>query len=373
MLQRKAWVRTSKGDLHPNLYTFIVGHAGSGKSVTIMAAKRLLYDIEDMTKPQGLHIAPTSMTMAAMVDCLMESRCSLVRPGQLPPIVEYNSLAIFASEFSALLHKYETEFMAGLTDIYDGEIYGQYRRGKDLRIKIEQPQLNMLAGTTPSNLCQFMPEGAWEQGFASRIIMVYSGDKAITDIFADRDLVPEQNMGYNNLLHDLHSIFTLYGRMTLDDDAITAFRAWRDGGEKPCPTHPKLTHYCSRRTSHIIKLCMVASAARSNDMRISLADFDTARNWLLGAELSMPDIFKAGVTSNDSKTMEETWHYVWANFSKDKKPIQDHRIVQFVSQRMPAHSVLRTIEIMERDGTLKSRVDVKTGLKLYEPGPRRIT
>lgn len=372
VLQRKVWVRTSKGDLNPNLYTVLVGFAGTGKSVTISAAEVFLRELEEMTKPQGVHIAPTSMTMASMVDCLVESKCSLVRPGQVPPVVEFNSLAILADELSALIHQYDKEFMAGLTKIFDGGIYAQYRRGKDLRIKVEQPQLNILAGTTPSNLCQFMPEGAWEQGFASRIIMVYSGDRSLADIFADRDAIAGRDVGYNNLLSDLHSIYALYGRMKIDDDAIEAFRAWRDGGEKPSPTHPKLTHYCSRRTSHIIKLCMVASAARGADMRISLGDFHVARNWLLGAELSMPDIFKAGVTSNDSKTMEETWHYVWANFAKNKKPILENKIIQFVSMRMPAHSVLRTIEIMERDGTLKSKFDVKAGCKTYEPGPRRV-
>jgi hypothetical protein len=251
VLQRKVWVRTSKGDLNPNLYTVLVGFAGTGKSVTISAAEVFLRELEEMTKPQGVHIAPTS-------------------------------------------------------------------------------------------------------------------------IFADRDAIAGRDVGYNNLLSDLHSIYALYGRMRIDDDAIEAFRAWRDAGEKPSPTHPKLTHYCSRRTSHIIKLCMVASAARGSDMRITTGDFDIAKNWLLGAELSMPDIFKAGVTSNDSKTMEETWHYVWANFSKNKKPILENKIIQFVSMRMPAHSVLRTIEIMERDGTLKSKFDVKAGCKTYEPGPRRV-
>lgn len=368
-LQRKVWVRTTKGDLHPNLYALLVGFAGTGKSVTIAAAEVFLREIEEMTKPHGLHVSPTNMTMASMIDWLTESKCSLVRPGQVPPIVEFNSGLILADELSALIHQYDKEFMAGLTKIYDGGVYAQYRRGHDLRIKIEQPQLNILAGTTPSNLCQFMPEGAWEQGFASRIIMVYSGDRSLSDIFEDRDI--KDQVGYNNLLHDLHTIFSLYGVIKINEDAIQAFREWRDQGERPSPTHPKLTHYCSRRTSHVIKLCMVASAARGSDMRITIEDFNIAKNWLLGAELSMPDIFKAGVTSNDSKTMEECWHYVWSNWAKDKKPIMENRIIQFVAARMPAHSVMRTIEIMERDGTLKGKIDVKTGYKFYEPGPRR--
>lgn len=366
VLERKVWVRTTKGDLHPNLYTVLVGFAGTGKSITIATAEVLLRDIT------GIHIAPTSMTMASMVDCLAESKCSIVRPGQVPPLVEFNALTILADELAALIHQYDREFMAGLTKIYDGGVYAQYRRGKDLRIKIDQPQLNILAGTTPSNLCQFMPEGAWEQGFASRIIMVYSGDRSLSDIFTDNSTTPEQQVGYNNLLHDLQAIYSLYGQMKITEPVKDAFRAWRDGGEKPTPTHPKLTHYCSRRTSHIIKLCMVASAARGGDMIVSLTDFELAKNWLLGAELSMPDIFTSGITGGDSKAMDEGYYFVWSNWAKTKKPIPEHQLVHFMRERVPSHSVLRTIEIMERDGTLHSKYNVQTGYKEYTPAPKRL-
>lgn len=366
VLERKVWVRTTKGDLHSNLYTVLVGFAGTGKSITIAASETLLREIT------GIHISPTSMTMASMVDCLNESKCQIVRPGKVPPMVEFNSLTILADELAALIHQYDREFMAGLTKIYDGGQYAQYRRGKDLRIKIAAPQLNILAGTTPSNLCQFMPDGAWEQGFASRIIMVYSGDRSLSDIFAQSGDGQGEGPKYNALIHDLHLIYGLYGRMTLTDDAIEAFRAWREDGEKPVPTHPKLTHYCSRRTAHVIKLSMVASAARANDLLINRDDFELAKNWLLGAELSMPDIFKAGITGGDSRAMEEIWHFIWASFAKRKKEIPEHELIHFVRERVPAHSVLRVIEIMERDGTLKGRFDVKTGMKMYQPGPRRM-
>lgn len=365
VLERKVWVRTTKGDLHPNLYTVLVGFAGTGKSITIAASETLLREIT------GIHVAPTSMTMASMVDCLNESKCQIIRPGKVPPMVEFNSLTILADELAALIHQYDREFMAGLTKIYDGGQYAQYRRGKDLRIKIPAPQLNILAGTTPSNLCQFMPDGAWEQGFASRIIMVYSGDRSLSDIFAQTS-GEGPGSDYKNLAHDLQLIYSLYGRMTLTDDAIAAFREWREAGEKPVPTHPKLTHYCSRRTAHILKLCMVACAARSSDLVITVSDFDLAKNWLLGAELSMPDIFKAGITGGDSRAMEEIWHFIWASFSKRKKEIPEHELVHFTRERVPAHSVLRVIEIMERDGTLAGRFDIKTGMKMYQPGPRRI-
>ena len=63
--------------------------------------------------------------------------------------------------------------MALLTEFYNVRPYGQRRRGQGgLKIDIERPQLNMLVGTTPSNLMKFMPDDAWGMGFASRILFV---------------------------------------------------------------------------------------------------------------------------------------------------------------------------------------------------------
>lgn len=359
------WVRTTKGDLYPNLYTLLVGYAGTGKSITIAAAEQMLRTQE------ALHLAPTSVTMASMVDELSEAKCTVLRPGKVPPLVEYNSLHLLADEFGALVHKYEAELMNGLQKIYDGGYYAQRRRGKDLYVEIQHPQLNILAGTTPAFLGQFMPEGAWDQGFASRIIMVYSGDRTLTDIFdVTGDDAPA---GHQDLIYDLALIYGLYGPMSLSPGAIEAFRTWRSEGEKPVPHHPKLTNYCSRRTAHVLKLCMVASASRGGDMQITLEDFELARGWLLGAELTMPDVFSAATIGGDSAAMEEAWFYVFTNWSKKKKPIQEHELVHFVRERVPAHAVMRVLEIMERDGTLKGSYNMTTGMKQFEPGPRRPT
>lgn len=371
VLERKVWTRTNKGDLYPNIYAILVGPPGTGKSITIGAAETFLRELEDPTGSTGLHIAPTSMTMASLVDTLAESKRSIVRPGLVPPYIEFNALTILADEFSALIHKYDPEMMAGLTKFWDGGIYGQSRRGGQLRVKIQSTCLNLLAGTTPSSLCKFMPEGAWDQGFASRLIMVYSGDRTLADIFDDGEADLAQQADYRDLLHDLRLISFMYGQMRLTDEALQAFREWRGGGEVPVPDHPKLTHYCSRRTAHLLKLCMVACCSRTNDLAISHRDFEHAKGWLIETELTMPDVFLAGIAGGDSNAIEETWHFIWMQHAKRKALIPEHEIVHFVRERVPSHSVMRTIEIMEREGSIRGKIDVRTGIKMYEPAPRK--
>lgn len=353
-LERKVWV-TTHAPLYPNLYVFLVGPPGGGKSTAIAVAKNFIKDLPDP------HIAPTSMTMASMVDCLAESKRTIISHPN--PILEYNCLYIMADEWSALMHKYEDEIVAGLTTFYDGGEYGQTRRGKELRIKIARPCLNILAGTTPGNLLRTTPEGAWEEGYTTRIIMVYSVDKQLVNIFGAPALeMPEE------MKHDLRCINGLGGEYGWDDSFAEAMHNWRVLGNPPVPNHPKLVHYCGRRTAHLLKLCLVSSADRSDSKNLTAADFNRALGWLIEAELNMPEIFRTGSGSTDSKAMDEILNFVQALHAKTKMPVSEREIIKFARERVPAHSVLRVIEIMERGGMIRQRsMDPKTGARTFTP------
>jgi hypothetical protein len=198
--------------------------------------------------------------------------------------------------------------------------------------------------------------------------MVYSGDRALSNIFDES--AESERAEFEDLLYDLKTISNLYGRVTLSEDAIGAFNKWREGGELPKPKHPKLTHYCTRRTAHVIKLAMVASVSRGPSLVVTLEDFEEARGWLIEAESGMPDIFLAGVTGGDSAAMDEAWWYVHASWAK-QRPVVEHDLVHFIRERVPAHSVIRTLDVMLQDGTLRVTLDAKTGIKTYAPGPRK--
>lgn len=338
--------------LYPNLYVFLVGHAGIGKSRTIITSASLLREIKD------LHIAPTSMTMASMVDALVESKRTIV---QLPePMIEYNSMLICADELSAFMSEWKSsnDLIAGLTTFYDVVPYSQSRRVKDIRIKLMRPQLNIISGTTPSNLVHFIPEYAWEQGFTSRIILVYSSDRPLIDVFN----TPKPDWP-DDMIHDLNVINSLVGEFGWTEEFARAMHNWKTLGQPPVPQHPKLEHYNSRRFGHLLKLSMIASVDCSSDLMLKVGDFNRAMGWLLEVEQAMPEIFTAGSTSIDSKAMDEILHFIRIS---GEKGMNEHRIVNFARERVPAHSVIRVIELMERSGLIKVLgVDQKTQLKWY--------
>lgn len=304
------------------------------------------------------------MTMASMVDNMVEAKRTII---QLPePPIEYNTMYFVADELSAAMSQYDPELIAGLTTFFDCVPYAQARRTKDLRIKIPRPQLSMLVGTTPSNLIKTLPEAAWEQGFTSRSLMIYSdaSDKPIIDVFSDENKTRPMP---SEMIHDLKLINNLVGQFGWTEDYAKAMHNWKLLQYKPAPSHPKLEHYCSRRFSHLIKLSMVASVDRGSDLVLTKQDFNLAMGWLLEAEYNMPDIFQGGSGTTDASAIREIKHFVEA---AGPKGVSEHLIIRYARDFVPGHAVMKIIEIMEKSGDISAiSINPRTNLKVYAALP----
>jgi hypothetical protein len=356
VLEQKVHLWTD-GYLYPNLYVFLVGHPGVGKTRTIMKARSFVNDLPDF------HIAPTSMTMAALVDSMLEAKRTVMNDSMVPE--DFYSLSIYADELTAFMHTFDPELIGGLTTFYDVVVpYGQRRRGKDIKIKIKNPQLSILSGTTPSNLMKFMPEGAWDQGLTSRIIMIFSDERIIGDLFAIRERKLPVDM-----LSDIARIHLLHGAFAITEDFKEAMNRWRTTGQLPIPTHPKLLHYNTRRSTHLLKLCMISSADKGDSLLLTMEDFNRAMEWLIEAEIFMPEIFKAGGNLADAKAMDEIYHFILVGGGT--KGLHEHQVMNFAKERIPIHSCTNAIKLMENAGLIKSiGVDKSTGLRRFIALPK---
>lgn len=351
-LERKIWVRTLGSNLYPNLYVILVGPPGVGKTVLTSQIWNLWNTLAE--GDSGHKLASSSVTKASLIDDLREATRKIIRPSEDPPVVTFNSLKICSNELGVLIPGYENDFMNTLTDIYDGHPYSERRRTRDLNFKIDAPQLNIVAATTPSYLNNVLPEGAWDQGFLSRTILVYSGETIIRPLFAETSTNEKL---LKDLTHDLAIIGNMYGKMTFTEDAARCVSDWHMEKGPPQPEHPKLMHYNTRRTAHLLKLCMVACAATSDELSITLDHVQEALDWLIEVETFMPDIFKSMAVGGDSRAIEDTWYHTYQLYIKEKKPIQEHRIIHYLQERVPAHSVTRILEVMTRAKILQKELD----------------
>ena len=197
-LEQKVWLNLGT-PLYPNLYTFLIGQPGIGKSRAIMAASALARE----ALPE-MFFGSTSMTRASLSDHMNEAKRFFANIPFAP--IEYHSLVIVADEFSVLMDQYDTALTAAFVEFYDCNPYSEGRRVANIRTKVQRPQLNMLAGSTPSNLLHTLKEHVWDQGLMSRVIMVYSEDRPLVDVFEAKPLDKPKD-----LIHDLKLINTTMG------------------------------------------------------------------------------------------------------------------------------------------------------------------
>src|ERR1700734_2166293 len=204
-LEQKVWITTSD-QLYPNLYTVLVGAPGVGKTRAVMVGLKCLQETD-------VHIAPTSVKAAGLVDALSTSKRFWARL-PLDPL-EYNSMTLVNDELSNFMHAWDDELIGAMTSFYDVTVpYSQYRRTTGSHIKIPKPQLTAIIGTTPANLMRTVPPNAWGQGFTSRCIFVHSPEKpALFDDFANVTREPPKD-----LIHDLQKIYNLCGEFTVSDE-----------------------------------------------------------------------------------------------------------------------------------------------------------
>jgi len=356
-LERKVWTISIFGTTYPNLFVFFVAPPGVGKGLLTNRIIDLWEKLEDQ------YLASTSVSRASMVDDLRDAERRLIRPSETPSIISFNSIKIASNELAVLIPAYENDFMNVLTDIYDGHSFSERKRTRDLKYKLDAPQITLIAATTPSYLSSLLPEGAWDQGFLSRTLLIYSGETILKELFGEEI---KKAATWKSLVHDLKIIADLYGKMSFTPEAAAAIGAWHRAGGPPRPDHPKLVNYCTRRTAHLLKLCMVASVSDSDDLVITVAHYQRALDWLLELEVSIPDIFKSMAVGGDSAVIKDCWHFAYKTYLKDKKPIPEYRIITFLQERLPAHSVMRLLEVMVRAQILKESLEPKVG-KAYVP------
>jgi len=353
-LERRVWGVSLNRELYPSLYTFLVAPPGQGKTLITDTVYSLLSRISD------IHLAPTSVSRASLIDALRDARNQVVdfQWGQMI----YNSLCVIANELGVLLPAYEGDFMSTLTDIYDCKPYAERKRTKDLDYKIEKPQINLFAATTPSYLSDLLPKGAWNQGFISRVILIYSGHSIKTSLFKK---LPRRTELEEKLVNDLAIIAKLNGPFTYSVPFQVAMDEWHSSHGPPTPEHPRLINYNERRTVHRLKLAMICSAARSSSLQVEMQDFYMSGKLLFEAEEFMPDIFKAMAHGGDIDIISEIWHDM-VNRLKVGKGITLASLNHAIGVRAPSHTVDRIFKLMT-DAEYITEMPTENGVRTFVP------
>lgn len=351
-LERKVWIKSQGASIYPNLYIFLVGPPGVGKTRPLNMANEVWREMAG-TESTTHHLARVSLTKAALMDQLA-SATRVIGAHE-----SFNALMIPSMELGALIPNYDPDFLNALTYLYDGIKYDEQRRGKPDALIIERPVVNLIGCTTPSFLNNTMPIGAWDQGFLSRVIIVYSSETEVQRLHLNEESPGETGDLRQSLTHDIKEIGSRYGKIMFSREAAEAVEEWNDNDRlKTAPTHPRLQHYNTRRPIHLLKLCMIAAADAGHES-ITLEDVYSAAGWIASVEANMGDVFVAMNTGGDAAVMNECWHWSLSKYIRDaaREPLPYSIFHHFLSTKVPAQSIQRVIEEMIRCGMLNRSKD----------------
>lgn len=342
-LERKVWIETSVGTLYPNLYVFFVGPPAVGKTVPIALSARVIKSLPNHK------VASSSITRATLIEELSEAQRFKSTP---TGAVEFNSLFVASNEMGVIIPEYALEFLSKLTDLYDCHPYSERRRNAKHNADIKRPQVNMLVGTQPGYLANILPDVAWEQGFLSRVILIYAGEPVRKSLFSKTEA---DKVVWERLISDLKEISELWGEFRFTSEVKSLIDDfYLIGHKRTALLHPKLQNYNTRRPTHLLKLMQIASAMESSDLVIDVHHFQQAMDWLTEAEHIMPQVFKAMTTGGDSSIIKDLWYYVYRVNGETGKSVPEERIVAYLGQRVPVEKIKWILDIMKSSGLLKA-------------------
>lgn len=367
-LERRVWMKNGPRVTYPNMYIMLVGATGAGKGIINLIREIWTGTLEPNSKIHAFRVSPDNMTKASLLDTLAKSKQSrLLHSG--PPF-EYHSLLIAAEEFGSFLPDYDQAYIHTLNSIYNcSQVYAENRRtGHVKELSIDRPLLHIIGGAQPSYLAATFPDEAWKSGIARRLLMVYSSDKVVQDIFFE----PEAAEGaWQALSARLGKYSQLFGEAPWAAEARDEIREWDLAGCHPIPDHSRLESYLSGRTMQVIKLALTSAISRSDGLRlptIELSDLHRAFDWLFIIEAKMPGIFRAMTGKNDQEVLEELHIFAITHWAKmGRQPLHKSLLLHFLAGRSTHDKVGKILQLAV-DTNMFSLV---VGTECYLPRPRQ--
>ncbi len=296
-LQRRVYLKWGLGQIiYPNLYVVLIGPSGrTRKGVAIGIAKDFLKGVPHVT------VTPESSSgRQAMILAMKRALRNFNDPSKNNKIEFHCAVTAFSEELAVFLGQGDIAYLSNLTDWYDSKDDWEYEtvgRGKD---SLQGLCLNLLGGTAPDWIQSMIPQEAEHK----------------------RKIVPEHTVTdaecalHTKLSTDLERIALLAGEINFSPTAKTLYVNWYVGEDtkmasKEMPINdPRFAGYCERRATHLRKLMIICSCARSDSLIIEDQDFHTALGFLTAAEENMHKTFGGLGKARNSDQIEQLISYM---------------------------------------------------------------
>lgn len=304
-LRRRVWIDMKRFCWYPSFYIIYVGPPGIvAKSTTIDISMDLLKQVP------GIKFGPNAITWQALVTAFAQASESFEYNGEFHPM---SPLTLAASELGSLLNLQDRDMINLLIELWDGKkTYEKITKmsGNDI---VEAPWINLQAGTTPHWIADNMPQAMIGGGLSSRCIFVYGDTKDKYIAYVDEQVGKGDAKLRASLIEDLEQISMMCGPYTITPEARAWGSRWYEAFWKDAMARmddQMLEGYAARKQTHMHKLAMVLSAARSASRIITAEDLQLANTMLEDIERDMHRVFSRIGRSEDSMQAERFIDFV---------------------------------------------------------------
>jgi hypothetical protein len=318
-LGRRYYFNHGHFTIYPNVYAMLVGASGTRKSTAIKLFKKLLVQAGYST------IAADKTTKEKFIlDLSGESDVedSAIKSGQqMEDFLSQNlwgtdeeqaatkpdaEIFIMADEFNDFFGNGNVEFISLLGTLWDysGIYRNRIKNGKS--VSICNPTVSILGGNTPTGLALAFPADVLGQGFFSRLLFIY-GEPNGKRITFPKSPDPEHTKALIESLGRIRASCIGPANLSTSAEKLLETIYHTNSGISDV----RFDSYSTRRFGHLLKLCLITSAARYSK-RIEERDVIYANTILSHAEHFMP------------KALGE--------FGKAKHSDVSHKIIQLVER-----------------------------------------
>ena len=258
MLERNYYFEHGHFHINPNIYCMLIGVPGTRKSTAIKLATKLLRSIgynyfaaEKTSKEKFIldlaeRHAPQENGKDVLDEILLSNDESAITP-----------CFIAADEFNDFFGNNNLEFISLLGSLWDYNGSYESRLKNSKSVIINNPTISILGGNTPSSFSLAFPVETLGQGFFSRILLVYSEPSGKRITFP----TPPSQEETEQIQNELRQIgINVAGPASLTRGATLLLdKIYRTDEE----LHDvRFASYSTRRFTHLLKLCLIHSAAR---------------------------------------------------------------------------------------------------------------
>lgn len=334
-LRRKCSINFGGFIVYPNLYVVLVGPSGARKGTAMSPGMSMLRNM-------GIKMAAESVTREQLIRSLKNSTDNQIYGDRL---VMHASLTIYSQELTVFLGYNNLQLMADLCDWYDCRDNWKYETKHQGVDDIAGVWVNLMGATTPDLLQTTLPRDAIGGGLTARMILIFERSKGRTVIWP---CFPTE-LG-DKLQNDLEQIAIMQGEFKVTEKWIEIYSKWRhEQDRRPPNLDNRFAGYVERRPSHILKLCMVLSASRSNSMIIDACDIERAIYLLSEVEKRMHLAFSGVGKSRLSDILVSVWQYLGMNREVTMSKLM-HQFY-YDADRDEMERIIRTLQSMNVIGT----------------------